>query len=1386
MRFDVRSVAAIALLSVMTASNAEERTHYDEPGLTAGREYVSQHFAERVDPFTGNLSLQFVDLFIPGNGDFDLRIQRSYNANAIDDTLSPFGRGWEIHFGRVTHQASQTCAAATPQSMALELPDGSKQTLHKSNGVMAPNSEYLTTSLWKGRCNAGAGITIFAPNGMQYDMSEADGRYWHAKRITDRHGNYFDITYTTSVPAGRKVISQIVANDNRLVSFAYGAGRLMQISGAGRIWTYQVSTASDGSNQLAHVTPPAGGGWDFFYNANLGTSVAGSYALRSMTNPFGGILTYSYGFVNFLPSSVGSSPSTVVRSKTTGNAAWQYNYSPSCTAFATDTTTVSQPDNQTIVYRHVGYCNVTAGEVWKIGLLQQKSTGTEQVETLSWSPQTISSESTTRPGYAKIDTQINRALLTQRTVQRDGLTHTTNYLSFDAYGNPQSISETGNKNRSKTLTYFNGGSAWILGLANDESIPGVGTISRTRNSEGDVISESRYGVTTTFTYDTNGSVLQKRTDKPATTYYSGYSRGIPATEARPESVTINRQVDTAGNVISESDGEFTWSYGYDGIGRLTSINFPAGSSATINWTTSSRTLTRGAFSETTQFDDFGRNTSVTREGVTRTFNYDGLGRKTFESLPGSSQGTTFTYDVLGRVTREQSPAGSKIYSYSSGDVTVTNERGISTRFDYDRYGDPDEGYVSGISPPVSSASISMSRNAIGILLSATQNGVTRTYFRDSSFFLTSINEPESGQTVFGRDGVGNMTSKSVGGQTVNYQYDGLSRVISVTGFGVPVTLDYNKRGKVISVSNGAAQRFYEYDANANMTQDRLAIDGQVFATYYYYDTIDGLSSVIHPMGKGAVYFSPDGLGRPTSATPYLSSIGHHPSGNLSSIVYANGVSQFLAENSRQLPSSITAAGIQLGLTYNYDGVGNVDSITDAYAAAESRNFAYDSIDRLTSADGPWGSGSISYDGSGNLSRQQFGSYAINYGYSSNRLTSITGSKSMSLAYNSRGNIIGNGSSTFSYDALAQMTCAKCGTTDEITYQYDGQGRRVSEEKAGRKTYFVQAPNGDLQFEYSVYGKRWTVHAYVHGKRVASESGSDALTSTASVSASTASPSYGQDTTFTATVTPSAATGTVEFIEGNRSLGVSPVVSGRASVSTTDLDVGTRTVTANYSGDADYQPAIASVSVNVVKRASSVTISAPPTAEFAASVNLSATVLGSGPTGQVQFRDGASVLGTATLTNGSASMTTQLLLAGGHAFTAEYLGDANHVGSTSAAAATTVSKGTPTATVSLQTPDRPYGQSVTFSAVVTGLPSAPVTGTVTFLDGGVPLATVALSNGTASLMTNYLSIGSHPITVSYSGDSNYMAADSLPAYQQISSQASVIRSVPPQLLEDVDD
>jgi len=80
-----------------------------------------------------------------------------------------------------------------------------------------------------------------------------------------------------------------------------------------------------------------------------------------------------------------------------------------------------------------------------------------------------------------------------------------------------------------------------------------------------------------------------------------------------------------------------------------------------------------------------------------------------------------------------------------------------------------------------------------------------------------------------------------------------------------------------------------------------------------------------------------------------------------------------------------------------------------------------------------------------------------------------------------------------------------------------------------------------------------------------------ITTTTTLTSSPDPSSFGQTVTLTATVSPSGATGTVTFKEGGTTLGSAPVVGGVATLDISTLGVGTHNLTAEYGGDADYDP-----------------------------------------------------------------------------------------------------------------------------------------------------------------------------------------------------------------------
>ena len=126
-----------------------------------------------------------------------------------------------------------------------------------------------------------------------------------------------------------------------------------------------------------------------------------------------------------------------------------------------------------------------------------------------------------------------------------------------------------------------------------------------------------------------------------------------------------------------------------------------------------------------------------------------------------------------------------------------------------------------------------------------------------------------------------------------------------------------------------------------------------------------------------------------------------------------------------------------------------------------------------------------------------------------------------------------------------------------------------------------------------------------------------------------------------------------------------IVSGPGTITggtLTVTGVGTIVIAANQAGNANYSAAAQATRSLVVSNAGPtiglVSSTNPVLAQNA--ITLTATVSSSigMPTGTLTFLDGASVLGSGTLTGGVATFTTSSLAVGPHSITAAYAGDAN--------------------------------------------------------------------------------------------------------------------------------
>jgi hypothetical protein len=138
---------------------------------------------------------------------------------------------------------------------------------------------------------------------------------------------------------------------------------------------------------------------------------------------------------------------------------------------------------------------------------------------------------------------------------------------------------------------------------------------------------------------------------------------------------------------------------------------------------------------------------------------------------------------------------------------------------------------------------------------------------------------------------------------------------------------------------------------------------------------------------------------------------------------------------------------------------------------------------------------------------------------------------------------------------------------------------------------------------------------------------------------------------------------------------------------------------------------------------------------------------------VTFKAGQTVLGTGSLSSGTATLSTSSLSAGSFNIVAIYGGDAQFATSTSGSLTQTVNKASTTTVLSSAPNPSSVGQVVTLTANVTSSTGVTPSGTVRFQQGSTTLATRTLDGtGSASFSTSTLSKGTHNIKAVYGATS----------------------------------
>ena len=399
------------------------------------------------------------------------------------------------------------------------------------------------------------------------------------------------------------------------------------------------------------------------------------------------------------------------------------------------------------------------------------------------------------------------------------------------------------------------------------------------------------------------------------------------------------------------------------------------------------------------------------------------------------------------------------------------------------------------------------------------NGNATTYAFDDFRRVQTQTSPVSGTTNYGYDPAGNLlTSADANSATTTRAYDAASRITSASsvrsGFTTEtVTYTYDSptagnygRGRLTSMSDPVGATTYAYERRGLLRNETKTISGTAFPAVYAYDQNGNRKTVTYPSGRSVAYTF-DFADRPTTAkrgtTTYVSSATYAPFGPETKIVYGNGTTKTVTVDQRyriKTNKLTTSTATLASYSYTQDTLGNITQIADLVDATFNRDFVYDDLNRLTTANSGtslWGTGTgngYAYDAMGNITGMTLGavqrtfSYVQQSGHQTPKLLSVTDeSGTRAVTYDLVGNEKKIGTATQTYSSRNFLK-----TADALTYGYDGRGLRTTVTQGTNKRYFFYTPELSLLAETSLAASPTALGGYdqiwFNGHPVAEEDG----------------------------------------------------------------------------------------------------------------------------------------------------------------------------------------------------------------------------------------------------------------------------------------------------------
>ncbi len=635
----------------------------------------------------------------------------------------------------------------------------------------------------------------------------------------------------------------------------------------------------------------------------------------------------------------------------------------------------------------------------------------------------------------------------------------------------------------------------------------------TKNTTGTIVP---YEFITTFTYNPKGQVLtvdgpiEGTSDVTEFTYDPANGNLVSITRPLVGTTALG-DYDNAGRAgrITDVNGQ-SEALQYDGKGNVLSVTHEADGSAISN------TYNLSGLIES----------NVDEDGVTRTFEYDPVSGLLSRLLDRDGNYISYVYDARGNRIEMSKYSSSGLrtnikrwnfeYPYIPGKLwKVTRSDGSFIEYGYNN-----NGYVSSIIDYEGNRT-DYSYDSLNRLISITQpNDAMTMYSYDGHGNLASITDangnltnnsyddmgrvlsttsPDTGTATYAYDSSGNLIKKTdARGITAQYAYDLLNRITAIH-FPDPaedIAFTYDEGlfgiGRRTGMTDPSGHTSFGYDARGRLVEKTAEVNAVSYPLSRTYTHGGRLSSITYPSGRNIDYARyANGKIRSLSTTFNLNStvlvdnLVYMPFGKPTGMTTGSGG---IVNNQSSECDCLEVAnpGKPMEQIYTYDRNKNLISIRGTYRPQYDRDFAYDSLNRLVTGSGLYGTIGFTYDDVGNRLTKTFNGETETYSYiaGTNRLSGISGSDPVSFTYDENGNVIGTSSRTFTYNQANRLVRVNESGNTLGEYTYNGIGQRIKKSTDEGTTIFHYDFDGNIIGKSSPGGSFNTEFLYLGSSRTA--------------------------------------------------------------------------------------------------------------------------------------------------------------------------------------------------------------------------------------------------------------------------------------------------------------